>query len=69
MAEKKNKPAGINHLAAEAKKNNEMKRAKQAKAEAEKDLVDDAEFTAHNPNDDLDEAETARLGENNNGLV
>lgn len=31
--------------------------------EAEKDMEDDAEFTASNPNDDLDEGETARLGE------
>jgi hypothetical protein len=27
-------------------------------------MITDAEFTAHSPNDDLDEAETARLGEN-----
>ena len=31
--------------------------------EAEKDMEDDAEFTASSPNDDLDEGETARLGE------
>jgi hypothetical protein len=34
-----------------------------AHAEAEKDIDDDADFTAHSPNDDLDEGETARLGE------
>ena len=32
--------------------------------QAEKDMADDAEFVAHNKNDDLDEGETARLGEN-----
>jgi len=31
--------------------------------EAEKDMEDDAELTAQSPNDDLDEGETARLGE------
>lgn len=34
-----------------------------AHREAEKDMEDDAELTAHSPNDDLDEGETARLGE------
>jgi hypothetical protein len=31
--------------------------------EADKDMEEDAEFTASSPNDDLDEGETARLGE------
>ena len=30
---------------------------------ADKDMDADAELTAHSPNDDLDEGETARLGE------
>lgn len=34
-----------------------------AHSEAEKDMNDDAELTAHSPNDDLDEGESARLGE------
>jgi hypothetical protein len=34
-----------------------------AHQQAEKDMADDAEFVAHNKNDDLDEADTARLGE------
>ncbi len=34
-----------------------------AHKEAEKDMDNDAELTAHSPNDDLDEGETARLGE------
>lgn len=34
-----------------------------AHSEADKDMEDDAEFTASSPNDDLDEGETARLGE------
>lgn len=35
-----------------------------AHVEAERDMEDDAELTASSPNDDLDEGETARLGEN-----
>jgi hypothetical protein len=34
-----------------------------AHEQAEKDMDEDAELTAHNPNDDLDEGESARLGE------
>ena len=34
-----------------------------AHQEAEKDMEDDAELTAGSPNDDLDEGESARLGE------
>ena len=37
--------------------------------QADKDMIDDAELTAHNKNDDLDEGETARLGEDNNDLI
>jgi hypothetical protein len=34
-----------------------------AHEEAERDMEADAELTASSPNDDLDEGETARLGE------
>jgi hypothetical protein len=34
-----------------------------AHEEAEKDMDEDAELTASSPNDDLDEGESARLGE------
>ena len=37
--------------------------------EAEKDMEMDAELSAHSPNDDLDEGETARLGENSTDPV
>jgi hypothetical protein len=42
---------------------------KKAHDEADKDIASDAEFSAHSPNDDLDEGETARLGEDETGLV
>ena len=35
----------------------------QAHLQADKDIEADPEFSAHSPNDDLDEGETARLGE------
>lgn len=34
-----------------------------AHAQADRDMASDAELTATHPNDDLDESETARLGE------
>ena len=36
---------------------------REALKEAEKDIEKDAELSSHNKNDDLDEGETARLGE------
>ncbi len=44
--------------------NDEKKQIESAHVEAEKDIEADPEFSAHSPNDDLDEGETARLGEN-----
>jgi hypothetical protein len=43
--------------------------ATSAHDEAERDMGDDAELTAGSPNDDLDEGETARLGEDKTDLV
>ena len=40
-----------------------------AHEEALHDIEEDAELSAHSPNDDLDEGETARLGEGKNPLV
>ena len=42
----------------------QKQRNKNALQQADKDMIDDAELTAHSKNDDLDEGETARLGEN-----
>ena len=42
----------------------QSKKNANAHQQAEKDMADDAEFIAHSKNDDLDEGETARLGEN-----
>lgn len=40
-----------------------------AHEEAMHDIEEDPELSAHSPNDDLDEGETARLGEDKNPLI
>lgn len=37
--------------------------------EAQKDIDQDPDFSVHSPNDDLDEEETARLGDDETDLV
>lgn len=44
--------------------NEERKLAEAAHESADEDMTNDAELTATSPNDDLDEGESARLGEN-----
>ncbi len=39
-----------------------------AHKQAEEDIAQDADLSIHSPNDDLDEAETARLGDDKNDL-
>ena len=39
-----------------------------AHVQAEKDIAQDADLSIHSPNDDLDEGETARLGDDKNDL-
>ena len=58
----------------QADKENAAKRGDKADVEkahnqADRDIANDAELSAHSPNDDLDEGESARLGENENGLA
>ena len=43
--------------------------AEAAHEEAIHDIEEDPEFSAHSPNDDLDEGETARLGEDKTDLI
>lgn len=47
----------------------EKEQAKDAHIAADRDMEEDAELTAQNPNDDLDEGETAQLGEGSNPLI
>lgn len=50
-------------------KNEERKKAEAAHREADKDIENDPDFSVHSPNDDLDEGETARLGEDTSGII
>lgn len=47
----------------------ERQKAVAAHDAAEKDIEQDAELSAHSPNDDLDEGETARLGEDPGTII
>lgn len=49
--------------------NKEKNKAIEAHDQAEKDMDEDAELTSHSPNDDLDEGETARLGEDTGDII
>jgi hypothetical protein len=59
----RNQQGGHEHPLPNEISKKEKETAIQAHNEAEKDMNEDAELTAHSPNDDLDEGETARLGE------
>lgn len=43
--------------------------ALKAREEAQHDIEQDPEISSHSPNDDLDEGETARLGDDKTGLI
>ncbi len=47
----------------------EKKKAADAYQSAEKDIELDADLSARGPNDDLDEGETARLGDEGAGVI
>ena len=47
----------------------EREQAANAHEQAEEDMENDAEISAHSPNDDLDEGESARLGEEKTDLI
>jgi hypothetical protein len=47
----------------------EQKVTQEAHRQADEDMAEDPDLSAQSPNDDLDEGETARLGENETGLV
>ncbi len=42
---------------------------KEAREQADADIERDADLSIHSPNDDLDEGETARLGEDMNDII
>jgi hypothetical protein len=65
---KDKKPHHENPLPGEINSKQKEKNAA-ALRQADKDISNDAELSAHNKNDDLDEGESARLGEDKNDLV
>lgn len=48
---------------------NEKVQHRAAKDNAEHDMEEDVELTAQHPNEDLDEGESARLGEDTSDLI
>ena len=66
---RKNKRNGQEHPSPGEINAEDKERNANARLQADKDMVDDAELTAHNKNDDLDEGETARLGEEKTDLI
>jgi len=42
---------------------------KEAREQADADIEKDADLSIHSPNDDLDEGETARVGEDVNDII
>lgn len=70
MAEKKNKEEGKHeHPLSQEISDKQREQNSNALEEAMHDIDEDPEFSAHSPNDDLDEGETARLGEDKPDLV
>ncbi len=67
---KKNKTRELGQDATRARVPRDDRQAVAAAHEqAEKDMQEDPEFTASSPNDDLDEGESARLGEDKTDVI
>lgn len=64
------KQAGTHeHPSPQEQKASDKAAAEAAHQQAEDDMDKDPDFSAHSPNDDLDEGETARLGEDDNPIT
>lgn len=64
-----NKPGKHEHSLPQEISTPEKAAAIAAHEEAEHDMEEDPDFSMHSPNDDLDEGETARLGNDENPLI
>lgn len=69
MDKKKSSQSPETHSSMSGRTNRLREEVEKAHREAERDISADPEFSAHSPNDDLDEGETARLGEDTTGLI
>lgn len=67
--EYRSRQGGHEHLLPNEINKKEKEKAIRSHDEAEKDMNEDAELSAHNPNDDLDEGESARSGENTSDII
>ena len=67
--ESNNKKGKHEHPLPQEISNKEKTDAVHAHDQAEKDMEQDADLTSQSPNDDLDEGESARLGEDNTDLI
>lgn len=70
MSDKKNQKGG--HRSSPRPKRDKPDKenvAFRAREEAQHDIEQDPEISSHSPNDDLDEGETARLGDEKTGLI
>jgi len=68
-SDNRNEPGRHEHPLPQEISNTEREKAIEAHDQAEKDMDEDAELTAQSPNDDLDEGETARLGEDTGDII
>jgi hypothetical protein len=66
---KSNASASDRHEQPQEQHNTERQAAAKAHEQAEHDIAEDPDLSIHSPNDDLDEGETARLGEDNIPLI
>ena len=69
MQTDKKQVTGINANAKRAAEKNAGENVAGAHDEAINDIEQDPDFSMHSPNDDLDEGETARLGEDKTDIV
>jgi hypothetical protein len=65
----KKEPGRHEHPLPQEISNTQKQQAVKAHEQAEEDMDSDAELSAHSPNDDLDEGESARLGEDLGGVI
>lgn len=71
--EPRNNPAGTGgrheHPLRREISQNEQEAARVAHEQADRDIASDPDLSVHSPNDDLDEGESARLGEDTRGII
>ena len=67
--ENKNDQTAENKVTVKDDRDIEIQKAQEAHESATEDIDEDADLSIHSPNDDLDEGETARLGEDVTDII